>query len=260
MDDDCDGRTDETLVCWDGSGDFRTVQRGIDGTPDGGTVEICPGTYAEDLLVSNRELSVFGGGAAPEEVLLAGASTWALQVSGAGTELAVSNVAFDDYSTLASDAASLSLDLIDFCSASSSPHASLSSVGGSVSLTRSWFCPSSGHPYVILNGNATFAENVVESAAGGQFYLGADFGELTVRNNLLVGGLQAIYASQALGPAFHIYNNTFADGDLHLSRQHRLWNVRSDPVRLPDHLLFWALDDSNLLSLAARPIHGQSRL
>lgn len=48
----------ETItVCWDGSGDFTTIQEGINGAIDGDDVVLCTGTYTGD---GNRDLD-FGG-------------------------------------------------------------------------------------------------------------------------------------------------------------------------------------------------------
>jgi len=123
IDNDCDGRTDEMLVCWDGSGDFETVQEGVDGTPDGGTVEICPGTYNENVTITDRVLRIEGGGQDPGETVLAGSAPGsAVYASGAGTDLGLSNlaVAGDQWAIQTGDQVdSLTLDLIDFCGSQS---------------------------------------------------------------------------------------------------------------------------------------------
>ena len=47
---------------WGGScqnPDFSTIQDGVNAAPSGGTVIVCPGTYAEDVLV-NKPLNLLG--------------------------------------------------------------------------------------------------------------------------------------------------------------------------------------------------------
>ena len=47
-----------TWVCADGSGDFLTIQEGIDAAEPGTTVEVCPGIYDEDLVLEGKGLTV----------------------------------------------------------------------------------------------------------------------------------------------------------------------------------------------------------
>ena len=47
---------DTITVCWDGSGDYLTIQEGIDAAVDGDEVVVCPGTYTGD---GNRDLYYF---------------------------------------------------------------------------------------------------------------------------------------------------------------------------------------------------------
>ncbi len=48
---------DTIYVCWDGSGDYLTIQEGIDAASDGDEVVVCDGTYTGD---SNRDLDFHG--------------------------------------------------------------------------------------------------------------------------------------------------------------------------------------------------------
>lgn len=56
--DDDDTTEPPVEVCWDGNGDHLTIQGALDAAPDGATVLVCPGVYAENLLVEARDLSV----------------------------------------------------------------------------------------------------------------------------------------------------------------------------------------------------------
>jgi len=48
---------DTIYVCWDGSGDYLTIQEGIDAAVDGDEVVVCDGTYTGD---GNRDLDFHG--------------------------------------------------------------------------------------------------------------------------------------------------------------------------------------------------------
>jgi hypothetical protein len=51
------GGADTIYVCWDGSGDYVTIQEGINAAVDGDEVVVCDGIYTGD---GNRDLD-FGG-------------------------------------------------------------------------------------------------------------------------------------------------------------------------------------------------------
>ncbi|MCB9765796.1 MAG: hypothetical protein H6739_38835 [Alphaproteobacteria bacterium] len=66
VDNDCDGYTDEIDVC---EGAHEVIQDAVDEAPDGGVVLICPGTYAENLDLSGREVTLIGLEGAAETVV-----------------------------------------------------------------------------------------------------------------------------------------------------------------------------------------------
>ena len=121
LDNDCDGRVDEYVVCADGSGDFPTIQEGVDGTPDGGVVEICPGRYNEAISIVDRVLSVEGGGSEPGDVVIdARDGVSGFYVEGEGAEVVVRWVGMvggDYYDLLVEgvDYATLELEFLDLC-------------------------------------------------------------------------------------------------------------------------------------------------
>ncbi len=72
-DDDDDTTAPSIEVCHDGTGDHLTIQAALDAAPDGATVLICPGEYAEDLLLEGKGLTVAStDGAAATTVLGSG--------------------------------------------------------------------------------------------------------------------------------------------------------------------------------------------
>ncbi len=87
VDNDCDGYADELLVC-EGVGDHERIQDAIDAAPDPGAVEVCPGTYLENLIIDGKRLAVYSTeGAAVTTVDGSGGvgSVWTVRnVTGAG--------------------------------------------------------------------------------------------------------------------------------------------------------------------------------
>jgi polygalacturonase len=65
------GNKDKVVVAADGSGDYRTVQEGIDALRMmGGTVIIRPGTYREVIHVAKPHVRMEGAGDSPEQVVI----------------------------------------------------------------------------------------------------------------------------------------------------------------------------------------------
>ncbi len=54
---------DTIYVFWDGSGDYLTIQQGIDAAQDGDEVVICSGTYHEIIDFNDKAIAVRGEGA-----------------------------------------------------------------------------------------------------------------------------------------------------------------------------------------------------
>lgn len=48
------------IIAQDGSGDFTTIQEGVDYASDGDTLIICPGIYTENVEVMNKALNITG--------------------------------------------------------------------------------------------------------------------------------------------------------------------------------------------------------
>jgi polygalacturonase len=65
------GNKQKVVVAADGSGDYRTVQEGIDALSiQGGTVVIRPGTYREVIHVAKPHVRMEGAGDAPDQVAI----------------------------------------------------------------------------------------------------------------------------------------------------------------------------------------------
>lgn len=66
-DEDCDGLINEHTVCWDGTGEFLTIQSALDAGCEG--VEVCPGTYDEAIFFT-ASVGIGGAGTLPREVVI----------------------------------------------------------------------------------------------------------------------------------------------------------------------------------------------
>ena len=60
VDNNCDGYVDAWFVCQDGTGDWSTLQDGLDNVDEGGLLVVCPGTYSENIVLQNKDVSVLG--------------------------------------------------------------------------------------------------------------------------------------------------------------------------------------------------------
>jgi nitrous oxidase accessory protein NosD len=98
-DDDCDGLIDEVRVCADGRAPFATLAEAVAAAPDGTGLEICAGTYRENLVLDRAiqlrgegaDLTIIDGGALGStlEVVAAGAAVRLaeLTIQGGDTDL-----------------------------------------------------------------------------------------------------------------------------------------------------------------------------
>ncbi|MFH1467982.1 MAG: right-handed parallel beta-helix repeat-containing protein [Pseudomonadota bacterium] len=86
VDDDCDGYVDETEICDDDIAPYASIQDAIDDADDDDVLQVCPGTYRENLAVYAKRLTLVSM-EGPEVTIVdgGGATTLAVtQVGGAG--------------------------------------------------------------------------------------------------------------------------------------------------------------------------------
>jgi len=83
-DNDCDGFTDEIEVCEDG---VDRLQDAIDDAPDGATLLLCAGEWAENLIMSGRELTIVGLEGADETIINGSGAGRALTMDGSEVTL-----------------------------------------------------------------------------------------------------------------------------------------------------------------------------
>lgn len=88
VDNNCNGWVDESYACVDGSADFGAIQEAVDATPDGSAVLLCPGTWAEQVNIEDRQITIRGTGVVPEDVIwdVTGIAP-VVTVSGAGSDV-----------------------------------------------------------------------------------------------------------------------------------------------------------------------------
>ena len=227
-DNDCDGRVDERVVCWDGSGDFETIQDGVDGTADGGTVEICPGTYSEYVQVVDRMLTVEGGGESPGDVIIDGGTDGgAVGASGSTLSLILRNLALSggdrNPGVLTLSGGSVTLDLMDFCNSAGSRtmYFEPTSASAAVVISHSPFCAEAvGDEFGIsvstgddgVSNQFEFVGNVVEASAGLFWLQVAGEDDYAIHNNVLQGRMEIYPFALEDSASLDVYNNTFADG------------------------------------------------
>ena len=213
-DNDCDGRPDEYVTCWDGTGDFLTVQEGIDGTPDGGTLEICSGTYTELVTITDRVLTVEGDD--PLGVLISwnfeGDYSRVVTVEG-DSEVTISSLGIEAsgyclYSV--TERVPVAVDIVDF-SGCLVPllTAGAGAMPAGVTVDRSHFAGNAGG-YSIVGGVQTIIRrSAFLPEPGTHVWFDATWGsKILFENNLVVGGDVLFLISAS---TFVASQNTFAD-------------------------------------------------
>jgi len=230
-DNDCDGRIDEYLVCADGTGDFTTVQEGIDGVPDGAILELCPGTYEENITLGDRAVDIQGGGDEPADVLLRGVATKDgsrhIVLSGGNTRFhwlsmepceGGGQTAFGGMANMTT----LKMDTVDLCSPNEEYYrlfngSDMEDVA--IEVTRSHLCYDAGDPnfaYVHFDGaySFTMSQCVVElgeSSTDYYYWFVWGTGTLEFRNNIFTGGSMELHLRDHDAASLTIENNTYAD-------------------------------------------------
>jgi hypothetical protein len=220
VDQDCDGRVDEVEACWDGSGDYLTIQEAAEAAPDGGIVEVCEGAYSETVELKDRTLTIEGGGSA-SATILANADR-ALTVTGELSDVRVYNMALGSdgpytYAVYAEDIGYLMLDTIDLCTANAGGVRVESSLPARLEVRRSWVCAGDVMGY-IDDGSVLFWQNIVEGdvrvEAGYNIYSDDLVScALTVANNLFAAGDVRTGVGGDARCALEVTNNTFVGLD-----------------------------------------------
>lgn len=76
VDNDCNGVADDRSVCTGDVADYDDLSEGIDDAPDGFVLLVCPGTYEENLVIDDRELTIRAtDGADVTSIVAAGAGS-----------------------------------------------------------------------------------------------------------------------------------------------------------------------------------------
>src|SRR5690606_17342941 len=61
-DNDCDGTVDELEVCTGASAPYQTIGAAMTAASSGDTIEVCAGTFTENLTVTAKDLRIRGAG------------------------------------------------------------------------------------------------------------------------------------------------------------------------------------------------------
>lgn len=83
IDQDCDGVADDKTVCEDDLADYDDLEDAVSEAPDGFTLLVCAGTYAVNLEIDDKELSIIAL-EGPEETTLEGRGDRVVLVDGRG--------------------------------------------------------------------------------------------------------------------------------------------------------------------------------
>ncbi len=83
VDNDCDGLVDETMVCPDGIAPYEVIQEAITAASDGDALEVCPGTWYENLAIIGKQITI-GSTDGPEVTIVDGGAATVLNVANVG--------------------------------------------------------------------------------------------------------------------------------------------------------------------------------
>jgi predicted outer membrane repeat protein len=184
VDNDCDGLTDETEICADDIAPFASIQAAIDAAGDGDILQVCPGTYVENLSIDATRLTLVSM-EGPEVTILDGGGATTLTVSG----VSGAGVSVQGFTVQGGAAAQYgggivcsrsTLELLgDIVTGNTAPYgAGMVASGCSLSL----------------NGN-TFSGNTATTAGGGAYLDACDgqlVGNLFTENSANIGGGLAV--------------------------------------------------------------------
>lgn len=266
VDNDCDGRVDEYVTCWDGSGDFITVQEGVDGTPDGGTLEICAGVYDEVVDITDRTLSVEG--ADPATVVLETAGRDPVVRVGGTSDVRMSSM------TLSADTACLAYQTAAIPVTVAMVHfnqcvyaVSSGSGAAGINIEKSYFT-TDYYQTVQTIGPTRISQSIFEAMSGADIVVGLSSSEEIFSNNILTGAMIGIGGettvdSDEVNAA--LINNTFASIGRLILETLTYDGVTPPQISLTNNIfadfrsegegypLFWALVESPDRSAAVAP-------
>ena len=199
VDNDCSGLADDRPVCAGVDGAYGTIQQGIDDIPDGFNLLICPGTYAEHLDVTGRNIGLVSA-EGPEVTIVDGQDSGrTLRVVGS-SDLYVQGLMFRggtaDYGGAAVCSGS-TLDLVGnivTASVATVSGGGFYSDGCQVDLVSNLFVDNlaemSGGGVHLRDTGGTFSDNTVQantSFDGGGLY--AFDGSMTISDNSFIGNV-----------------------------------------------------------------------
>ncbi len=211
-DDDCNGYVDDAAVCEDETGDWETIQEGIDEAPDGATLLVCAGVYAEDLVFADRDLTVIAVEGPDATTVLGGGASPVVAVRGGSSDVAVEG--FTITGGLATNGGGVWCQQASLALRDNVITANSADYGGGLFVHT---CD------VDLSGN-TLSENVSAQRGGGAYLENAD-GTLsgnTLSGNMAYDGGGAFVRSGSLA----ILDNTFDDNYASNIDEETTWSGR----------------------------------
>lgn len=185
------------LVVDPGAGPYTTIQDAIDAAAAGDTIEIAPGTYAEELFITEKDLTLRGSGSAEETIL-----------DGEGVRR-----------LLLCRESRTKIQSLTFFNAHSDYGAAVYSVGGSLIVEDCRF----------LDNRATFFDSDVELNLGGAVYCTAPLEACSISGSLFLnnrtregakggGGAIAFTVTPGSGAPFaHLYRSAASSAGSELS-------------------------------------------